>query len=159
MISLGLSRPMFVWSSCSLLIRLTAVGIGAVWGLVGVAAAIAGSQWLGLLLFSIFVGRYTPVGPVDVARWTGPAAFAAASAIMAGILARPVWGTDSAMTSLALGVPVFGVLYLSALGASTSGRRIIREVWQLAREMIFRETAVREPPAPTTADRPVEGGG
>lgn len=138
MIGLGHSRAMFSWSWLALAIRLLAVGIGTAWGLVGAAAAVAVSQWAGLIIFSFFISRYLPITLGDIVRRVRPMAFAAALAIGGTALTVTALNIDNVKLRLVMIVAEFVTLYLAGHAASTAGRRVMRDTLQFSREAISR---------------------
>lgn len=138
MIGLGHSRPMFTWSWISLAIRFVAVVVGARWGLVGVAAAVAASQWAGLVVFSFFIARYLPISIGDILHWVRPTALAVAIAIVGTTAAIAMTGIDPVPLRLALTVVVFATLYITGHVATKAGRRVIREAVELTKALVLR---------------------
>ena len=137
MIGLGHSRAMLSWSWISLTIRLLAVGIAAAWGLVGVAAAVAVSQWTGLIIFSFFIARHIPITLSDIVRRLRPTVFAAALAMCGTAVTTAALNIDSLKWRLAMVVAEFAAFYLAGHGVSNAGRRVMREALQLSREAIL----------------------
>lgn len=140
MVGLGHSRPMFTWSWMSLAIRLAAVVVGAGWGLVGVAAAVAASQWAGLVIFSLFITKYLPVSMGDILRWVRPTAFAAAIAIAGTAVVIAVARIGDVPLRLVLSVVVFVSLYIIGHVATKAGRRVVREALELTRLTLLRRS-------------------
>jgi len=136
MIALGHSRAMFAWSWFSLAIRLLTVGIGAAWGLVGVTAAIAVSQWIGLALFSFYVAKYLPVSVSDIVRRLYPSGVAVALALCGTALIAAALGIDNVQLRLTTVLAEFASLYVIGHAASKAGRRVMRDTLGFAREVI-----------------------
>lgn len=140
MIGLGHSRPMFAWSWASLGIRIVAVVFGASWGLVGVAAAMAASQWAGLVVFSFFISRYLHISIRDILRWVCPTALAVAFAIAGTSVAIAMARVEHVPWRLALAVVMFVSLFIIGHVATRSGRRVIRQILALTRLTLLRRS-------------------
>ena len=138
MIALGQSRAMFVWSWFSLLVRLLAVGIGAAWGLVGVTAAIAVSQWIGLVMFSFYAAKYLPVSMSAIVRRLYPSAVAVALALCGTASITAMLGIDNIQLRLTMVLADFVGFYVIGHAVSKAGRRVMRDTLGFAREVISR---------------------
>ena len=118
--------------------RLLTVGIGAAWGLVGVTAAIAVSQWIGLALFSFYVAKYLPVSMSAIVRRLFPSAVAVALALCGTALITATLGIGNIQLRLTTVLAEFVGLYVIGHAVSKAGRRVMRDTLGFAREVISR---------------------
>ena len=140
MIASGHSRAMFAWGWLSLAVRLLTVGVGAAWGLVGVSAGIAMSQWIGLALFSLYVGTYLPFSMSEIVRQLYPSAIAVAFAMCATALLASTLIIDHLQLRLAIVLAAFVSLYVIGHGVTKAGRRVLKDTLGFTQEIFSRRS-------------------
>ena len=140
-VSQGRSRDMLRWGFVDAAIKVVSIAAGLPWGAKGVAVAVMARTFLAFPLLWWVTCRIGPVRPRDIYRTLGTPLLAATCALLASLAFRllgaplhPAVGTGI-LTTLALAVS------LAVLVSLRSGRRSLRELWDLVALLRRRESA------------------
>lgn len=134
--SLGRTRRQLVWSLVSSSVTVCGFLVGLRWGAAGVAAAFSASRVLMLVPTLAYCYKDSPLGWTEALSNVARPALAAvlAAAALAPLDAR-LPATNNAALTLLLEGALYVVLYAAVWLATRGGRRLLRELLALSKEL------------------------
>lgn len=109
--------------------RMAAVGIGMLWGPIGIALALAlAATFVHLPAQIWYACRQGPVRQADVYRMLAPLVLGSLAGLAAVLLVQRSFPSENPFVTIALSGAVLSVVELIALGVTPSGRQILRDL-------------------------------
>jgi O-antigen/teichoic acid export membrane protein len=132
----GRGKDLFCWGFADAGLKLAALSLGLRWGIKGLAIAVAGSFYLGFVLYAAFVGRKGPVTSRHLYKLAMRPFVAVGVAVAAGLYLRGMLADTIPIFLVFISGLVTSLVVLAVTWLWPGGRASLREGCQMGRDLL-----------------------